>query len=103
MDWQELYRQKLTTAAEAVKVVRSGDTVMVPIFPPATLSPALAARRGELTGFTGVDDPYEPPVGPELALQTEHQAPIDNARCIRDWLVSHGYVLSPVAPQADPG
>jgi 4-hydroxybutyrate CoA-transferase len=52
MDWQEIYRQKLTTPAEAVKVVKSGDTVMVPIFPPATLSPALAARRGELSDVT---------------------------------------------------
>jgi len=28
------------------------------------------ARRGELTGFTGVDDPYEPPLHPELTLDT---------------------------------
>lgn len=26
------------------------------------------ARRGELTGFTGIDDPYEPPLDPELRL-----------------------------------
>jgi bifunctional enzyme CysN/CysC len=26
------------------------------------------ARAGELTGFTGVDDPYEPPLEPELVL-----------------------------------
>jgi len=48
MDWQEIYRQRLTTPAEAVKAVKSGDTVMVPIFPPATLPPALAARKDEL-------------------------------------------------------
>jgi bifunctional enzyme CysN/CysC len=28
------------------------------------------ARAGELTGFTGVDDPYEPPVAPELVIET---------------------------------
>ena len=28
------------------------------------------ARRGELTGFTGVDDPYERPANPELTLDT---------------------------------
>ena len=28
------------------------------------------ARAGELTGFTGVDDPYEPPAAPELVIQT---------------------------------
>lgn len=28
------------------------------------------ARRGELTQFTGIDDPYEPPVAPDLTLDT---------------------------------
>jgi adenylylsulfate kinase len=28
------------------------------------------ARRGELRQFTGVDDPYEPPLTPELVLDT---------------------------------
>jgi bifunctional enzyme CysN/CysC len=26
------------------------------------------ARAGEITGFTGIDDPYEPPLAPELVL-----------------------------------
>jgi bifunctional enzyme CysN/CysC len=26
------------------------------------------ARAGELTGMTGIDDPYEPPSAPELVL-----------------------------------
>ena len=33
------------------------------------------ARAGELTHFTGVDDPYEPPLNPELALDTVGQTP----------------------------
>lgn len=33
------------------------------------------ARRGELKGFTGIDDPYEPPLNPELVLKTETQFP----------------------------
>ncbi|HEX2046248.1 MAG TPA: adenylyl-sulfate kinase [Acidimicrobiales bacterium] len=28
-------------------------------------------RAGEITGLTGVDDPYEPPLRPEAVLQTE--------------------------------
>jgi adenylylsulfate kinase len=28
------------------------------------------ARKGEIRGFTGIDDPYEPPPSPELALDT---------------------------------
>ena len=27
------------------------------------------ARAGELTGFTGIDDPYEPPEYPDLLLR----------------------------------
>ena len=29
------------------------------------------ARAGEIQGFTGVDDPYEPPLEPELVLRPE--------------------------------
>jgi adenylylsulfate kinase len=28
------------------------------------------ARRGEITNFTGIDDPYEPPAAPELTVDT---------------------------------
>jgi len=28
------------------------------------------ARAGELTGFTGVDDPYEPPLAPDVVVET---------------------------------
>ena len=28
------------------------------------------ARAGDLPGFTGVSDPYEPPVAPELVIDT---------------------------------
>jgi adenylylsulfate kinase len=28
------------------------------------------ARRGEITGFTGIDDPYEPPESPDLTIDT---------------------------------
>jgi adenylylsulfate kinase len=33
------------------------------------------AFRGEITGFTGVDDPYEPPENPELVLETDQLSP----------------------------
>ena len=29
------------------------------------------ARAGELTGFTGIDDPYEAPASPELVLRPD--------------------------------
>jgi bifunctional enzyme CysN/CysC len=33
------------------------------------------ARAGELRGFTGIDDPYEPPVHPDLVLHTTTARP----------------------------
>jgi adenylyl-sulfate kinase len=38
------------------------------------------ARRGELTGFTGIDDPYEPPAQPEVRLDTQRNDPEACAR-----------------------
>jgi adenylylsulfate kinase-like enzyme len=37
-----------------------------------------AARRGEIRGFTGLDDPHQPPVAPDLALDTA-QIPVEEA------------------------
>ena len=50
MDWQALYRQKLTTAEEAVKTVKSGDWVDYTwcVNHPVALDKALAARKDEL-------------------------------------------------------
>ncbi|MBN1888385.1 MAG: bifunctional sulfate adenylyltransferase/adenylylsulfate kinase [Thermoflexales bacterium] len=53
------------------------------------------ARRGEITGFTGIDDPYEPPQHPEIALDTVRSTPEGNARAILDYLVEHGFVRQP--------
>jgi adenylylsulfate kinase len=33
------------------------------------------ARAGELKGFTGIDDPYEPPLKPELVLDAGRKSP----------------------------
>ena len=50
------------------------------------------ARRGELKEFTGISDPYEPPLNPELTLDTVSQTPAENARIIFDYLVRQGYI-----------
>ncbi len=50
------------------------------------------ARRGELLGFTGVDDPYEEPLRPELSLTTTDCTPDDNARRIVAHLIQRGFV-----------
>jgi sulfate adenylyltransferase len=50
------------------------------------------ARRGQITGFTGVDDPYEEPVNPELTLHTVKSDAISNAHNIIDYLESRGFL-----------
>ncbi|QNG18254.1 adenylyl-sulfate kinase [Rhodococcus triatomae] len=44
------------------------------------------ARAGEITRFTGVDDPYEPPEHPELALRPSDGDPADQAAAIVGFL-----------------
>ena len=52
----------------------------------------LKARRGELKNFTGIDDPYEPPMQPELVLETTNNSAEENARLIVDYLVERGFL-----------
>jgi sulfate adenylyltransferase len=51
------------------------------------------ARRGQLTGFTGVDDPYETPLDAEIILDTVVFSPEENARKIVAYLEEHGFLL----------
>ena len=48
-----------------------------------------AARRGEIKAFTGVDDPYEPPLAAELVIDTVNSSPEDNAERVIAWLQAH--------------
>ena len=50
------------------------------------------ARRGEIKGFTGIDDPYEAPLQPEVVLDTVALRPEDNARRILALLEERGFV-----------
>lgn len=50
------------------------------------------AMRGEIRGFTGVDDPYEKPAAPELTLDTVEATAEENARAIVALLQSKGFV-----------
>jgi adenylylsulfate kinase len=50
------------------------------------------ALAGEITGFTGVDDPYEAPVSPELVVDTMVEAPEDSLRHVLDTLQRLGYI-----------
>ena len=53
------------------------------------------ARRGEITGFTGIDDPYEPPVAPEVHLTTVDTTPEECARRIIALLEERGFLTRP--------
>ena len=54
----------------------------------------LYARQaaGELTGLTGVDDPYEEPATPDLRLDTRGRSVTESAAAVRDLLVERGLV-----------
>lgn len=45
------------------------------------------ARRGEIRGFTGIDDPYEVPISPDIVLNTVDCAPETNALRVVQHLV----------------
>ncbi|KJZ49462.1 sulfate adenylyltransferase subunit CysN [Pseudomonas fluorescens] len=60
----------------------AGDGNFLEIFIDASLALAeqrdpkglyLKARRGELKNFTGIDSPYEPPVAPDIHIDTRHE------------------------------
>lgn len=51
------------------------------------------ARRGEIKGFTGIDDPYESPENAEITLDTVTFTPEQNARKILAWLLEQNYLL----------
>ena len=50
------------------------------------------ARRGEIKGFTGIDDPYEPPDTPEITLDTVSDTAEENGRKIVDLLLEMGFL-----------
>mgnify|MGYP005835145301 CR=1 FL=1 len=59
------------------------------------------ARRGEIKGFTGIDDPYEPPHNPEIRIDTVAHSPEENARLILQYLAEQGFVHAPELVKAD--
>ena len=50
------------------------------------------ARRGEIQGFTGIDDPYETPRNPELHLDSVNISAEENAHKILAYLLEKGFV-----------
>jgi len=50
------------------------------------------AFKGEIKGFTGVDDPYEAPENPELTLDTEQLSAEESASAVVSKLEELGYL-----------
>jgi adenylylsulfate kinase len=44
------------------------------------------ARRGEITDMTGIQDPYEEPIHPEVVVDTEDSSPEDSAAFVLEKL-----------------
>ena len=50
------------------------------------------ALAGEISNFTGVDDPYEEPLDPELALDTDKESIEESVGKVLDKLAEIGYI-----------
>ena len=50
------------------------------------------ALAGEIKGFTGVDDPYEPPTSPEVVVHTDRESPVQSLSAIVAKLEELGYL-----------
>ena len=44
------------------------------------------ALAGEITGFTGIDDPYEPPEHPEVVVHTDRETVAESTAKIISYL-----------------
>ena len=58
------------------------------------------ARRNEIKGFTGIDDPYEAPADADIILETDGCSPEENARQIIKLLEERGFLAKPLAAEA---
>lgn len=50
------------------------------------------ALAGEIKQFTGVDDPYEEPLDPEIIADTERETPAESTQKILDFMIKQGYL-----------
>lgn len=100
MSYKEMYKQKLSTPAEAVKIIENGDGVIAPIAAghPRQIMDALAARRSELKGvhFFATLDVYPSDI---WKVEDSEHIQIDSGfvgRQMRQGLHNGIYTYSPV-------
>ena len=90
--------------AEARDAIRRDVGAFVEVYMYATVEEIAAHRdpkglykqalAGEITHFTGVDDPYEAPENPELVVDTLVQTPEESLRSVLTRLTEIGYLDS---------
>jgi len=56
------------------------------------------ALRGELPNFTGVSDPYEPPLSPEIHVHSDRETADESRTIIVRWLEARGLIGAPAPP-----
>jgi sulfate adenylyltransferase len=61
------------------------------------------ARAGRIKNFTGLDDPYEPPLDPDLVLDTVNHSAEANAERVLRYLIEQGFVLAAPADDEQSG
>ena len=54
------------------------------------------ALRGEIKNFTGVDDPYEPPLNPEVVIESDKETPEQSAAKILAKIEQLGFITAKV-------
>jgi adenylylsulfate kinase len=55
------------------------------------------ARAGEIKSFTGIDDPYEPPLNPEIECRTDKEELSESVAKVINKLTEMGYLAEKVA------
>ena len=75
----------------------------MPVCLSARLPVCLSSRAGELKGFTGVDDPYEPPEHAEISIKNQEMTVQQSVDIIMRRLVKEGVLVGgPTLPQGLP-
>ncbi|HEY9660673.1 MAG TPA: adenylyl-sulfate kinase, partial [Allocoleopsis sp.] len=52
------------------------------------------ARAGEIKQFTGIDDPYEPPLAPDVECRTDQETLEESTHKVLAALAAQGYLPS---------
>ena len=81
--------------------IHEGNSTFVEVFVATSLEDCEArdtkglyakARSGEIKEFTGISEPYEEPLDPELRIETAGKTPEESAQDVLDYLEAEGLI-----------